>query len=302
MTLQASGAISLLDIAGEFSGAAPHALSEYYRSPNGLTSDNNTGVPLSGAIDFADFYSTTFVARGEQVYGAGTHTWTVPTGVTSVSVYALSGGSAGRTSGSGSGGSGGSYAYLNSHAVTPGEDIEVVVGAGGLAPSGGGGVSTFRNATTLRAAYFSTVGTSNGNGGTGGTATSSGSSDMGGGGGGAAGYSGNNTGAGGNGNTNGSNGSGGGGGGGGGGLYVAGDTRGGWGGGVGIYGLGANGAGGLKGDAGATGGAGSGGSGNVYGGGGGGRAVSGATNGVAGVVRIIWGPGRSFPSTDVGAS
>jgi len=172
MTLQASGAISLLDIAGEFSGIAPHALSEYYRSPNGLTSDNNTGVPLSGAIDFSDFYGTTFVARGEQVYGAGTHTWTVPAGVTSVCVYALSGGSAGRTSGSGSGGSGGSYAYLNNHAVTPGEDIEVVVGAGGIAPSGGGGVSTFRDATTLRAAYFSTVGTSNGNGGTGGTGTS----------------------------------------------------------------------------------------------------------------------------------
>lgn len=48
MTLQSSGAISLLDIATEFGGTAPHSLNEYYGAA--------AGVPTSGAIDFADFY------------------------------------------------------------------------------------------------------------------------------------------------------------------------------------------------------------------------------------------------------
>ena len=48
MALQTSGTISLLDVAAEFGGAAPHAISEYYgRAP---------GVPASGTIDLSDFY------------------------------------------------------------------------------------------------------------------------------------------------------------------------------------------------------------------------------------------------------
>jgi hypothetical protein len=53
MALQTSGAISLLDIAGEFGGSAPHSLSEYY----GVA----TGVPSSGAIDLSDFYGTSSI-------------------------------------------------------------------------------------------------------------------------------------------------------------------------------------------------------------------------------------------------
>lgn len=50
MALQASGAISLADIATEFGGSAPHSLSEYYGDGN---------APASGAIDLAnDFYGT----------------------------------------------------------------------------------------------------------------------------------------------------------------------------------------------------------------------------------------------------
>ena len=55
MALQSSGAISLNDIAGEFGGSTPHSLSEYYRN-GGLVTANNTNVPTSGTIDFADFY------------------------------------------------------------------------------------------------------------------------------------------------------------------------------------------------------------------------------------------------------
>jgi hypothetical protein len=78
------------------------------------------------------------------------------------------------------------------------------------------------------------------------------------------------------------------------------------GGGVGIYGLGATGAGGYgsnlptSGSSAQPGGAGSGGSGITYGGGGaGGASALDTLTGGAGVVRIIWGAGRAFPSTDV---
>ncbi|GGD03489.1 hypothetical protein GTQ45_02010 [Pyruvatibacter mobilis] len=48
MALQSSGPISLSQIAGEFGGAAPHSLSEYYGAA--------PGVPGSGVIKFSDFY------------------------------------------------------------------------------------------------------------------------------------------------------------------------------------------------------------------------------------------------------
>jgi hypothetical protein len=47
MTLQASGAISLQDIEGEFGGSAPTSLSEYYGSDT---------APSSGEISLFDFY------------------------------------------------------------------------------------------------------------------------------------------------------------------------------------------------------------------------------------------------------
>lgn len=57
MALQASGTISISDIATEFGGTAPHSLSEYYRG-GGLVPDTgtNSGVPTSGAISLSDFY------------------------------------------------------------------------------------------------------------------------------------------------------------------------------------------------------------------------------------------------------
>lgn len=48
MTLQASGAISLLDVATEFGGAVPHSMNEYYAAA--------AGVPTSGLISLSDFY------------------------------------------------------------------------------------------------------------------------------------------------------------------------------------------------------------------------------------------------------
>lgn len=57
MVLQASGEISLGDIVAEFGGAAPHALSEYYRG--GAYVQNiaqNSAVPTSGQIKLSNFY------------------------------------------------------------------------------------------------------------------------------------------------------------------------------------------------------------------------------------------------------
>lgn len=48
MALQTSGPISVEDIAVEFGGTAPHALSEYYGAAS--------GIPASGAIAISDFY------------------------------------------------------------------------------------------------------------------------------------------------------------------------------------------------------------------------------------------------------
>lgn len=48
MALQTSGAISLANIQSEFGGSNPIGLNEYYGAAS--------GIPASGAIDFADFY------------------------------------------------------------------------------------------------------------------------------------------------------------------------------------------------------------------------------------------------------
>lgn len=48
MPIQNSGSISLLDIANEFGGTAPHSLSEYYGAAG--------GIPASGTIQLDDFY------------------------------------------------------------------------------------------------------------------------------------------------------------------------------------------------------------------------------------------------------
>ena len=47
MGLQTSGVISLLNIANEFGGSAPHSLSEYF---------SKDGSPASGVISIGDFY------------------------------------------------------------------------------------------------------------------------------------------------------------------------------------------------------------------------------------------------------
>jgi hypothetical protein len=89
-------------------------------------------------------------------------TWTVPAGVTSVSVLAVGGGGGGgggvtaSTVGSGGGGGGGGVVYAQNYPVTPGAPITVTVGAGGVSGGaangsngGAGGNSVFDALTAL---------------------------------------------------------------------------------------------------------------------------------------------------------
>jgi len=240
------------------------------------------------------------IPAGQQAFTtAGTYSWVCPYAVTSVSVVAVGGG--------GASGGGGGLGYKNNIAVVPGQSYAVVVGRGGPAdPSHttfyDGDDSYFNSALTVKGGggrAFSTnsggtfVGDGGGNGGAGNSA-----------GGGAGGYSGN----GGAGSFSDSGAAGQGGGGGGGAAYSGGSGgQYGPGGGVGILGQGTSGAGGVyQGSVGGRGGSGGADAGEQNGGaygGGGGRSSSGSGysgGGAVGAVRIIWGAGRAFPSTNTG--
>lgn len=221
-----------------------------------------------------------------------TFTWTCPAGVTSVCVVCIG-------SGKPNGGAGGGLSYKNDIAVTPGTGYTVFIGW---------------NSSNKRTYFISNTGLRT-DGRAGGT--SSYGADGGGYGGfgnvsgaGAGGYSGNGGQAYGETNQSGAAGSGGGGGAGGGVYNYPSNWAGGGGGGVGVYGEGSSGAGGsgVAGGGGGSGGgaggscpgtSGPGGDGGNYGGAAG-QGQNGAGTPGPGAVRIIWGEGRSFPSTNVG--
>ncbi len=282
--------------------------------------------------------ATPKAVAGQQAYTtAGSYTFTVPAGVTSISIVCIGGGCGGNgTDNPLFAPRAGSLAYRNNYTVAPGDNINVVVGAGGFggivytsAATAGGDSSVAstvlafggNSATQTNVGAVSyTGGSSSGNSATGGA-------------GGAGGYAG----AGGNGGTanttsSGSAGTGGSGGGGGcssqtttldgnGDVITRTSYPPGGGGGVGLLGQGSNGAagsgttesageGGGGGSSGASGGTSNnmnGAAGGLYGGAGsaGGLYVYdygnyadyySGGNGGGGAVRIIWGAGRSYPS------
>jgi hypothetical protein len=294
------------------------------RPDSGSLDTSAWGTITTGVTKTTDAGTTTAyeIPSGSQTYTtAGDYTFTVPDNVTTLSIFCIGCGGVG--GGTTAGGGGGGSAYIASVTVTPGQDLYVRVGnktVGVSDPLSFTGVSTttpIASSTTYILATAGGAGTVGGGGsgsgtapfasavaGTGGTGGPSGTgltgTPPGGftGGGGAAGYGG----TGGRGGFYytvsgsqiaqfdygaGSGGTGGGGGGGGYGGYGAG--------GVGILGIGSPGAGGAgaaRGGGGSGGSNGSGSTGGNYGGGGG--SGSGAAGSAA--VRIIWGPGRTYPS------
>ena len=283
-----------------------------------------TGISTTGLQLYIDAgVSTSFTQTagvGQSAFTTpGTYTFIVPLGTTSISAVVVGGGGGGgndtNPDEAGSGGGGGGLAYQTSIAVTPGESLTVVVGAGGGSDTAGGQSNINRSGTNLVAANGGGRGQSpdDGNaGGAGGTVVvgtggaggaggaTTGTNTQGSGGGGAGGYSGTG-GTGQDGDTTPAATAGAGGAGGGGGQNAGG-------GGVGILGAGGNGAAGTAGVGGGAGSSGTAGSnsgvsngaGGAYGGGGAG-AAGGDTpgSGAGGAVRIIWGSGRSYPSTNV---
>ena len=114
----------------------------------------NNPTDTTAYVNFNNGYVTQFgTATGnitgysyDQFATAGTYTWTVPTGVTKISVAAVGGGGGGaQKSAGGSGGGGGLVSYTNSVSVTPGDIYTVVVGAGGVTGGNAGvnGDSTY---------------------------------------------------------------------------------------------------------------------------------------------------------------
>ena len=268
------------------------------------------------------------IAPGEAAFlNAGTYSWTVPDGVWKVHVAAVGGGGGGQNSWANPAGAGAGLGWKNDILVTPGSTVQVVVGSGGGNASNGG-TSYFVDTSTV-AGYgggSASGGTGGPNqngrgggyvgdgGGAGGNATDWS------GGGGAAGYSG-------QGGNVGSNGNGGGAAGGNGYSSTWGSGAGG---GVGIYGEGSSGNGFYTpwNGTGSPGGGGNPGSngergmygenpwsgrgessnnirGGNYGGGGGGPGTnwpSCSGDGAPGAVRVIWGDGRAWPSTNADLS
>jgi hypothetical protein len=243
-------------------------------------------------------------------FGSGTYIWQCPPGVTSVSVVCIGGGSGSLSQTYTTAPGGGGLGWKNNIPVVPGQNYTVVVGKGGdylSAPNAtnpSGGDSYFISASIVRGGGggVGSGGTFTGDGGGNGGYSGSGA------GGGAGGYTGNGGGA-------EQSGTGGGASGGGGYSSTYGYSSGG---GTGPFGQGASGVfqsyvGGAGGSGGENG---RGGEnphmsygnfqveGGLYGGGSGqggnSQPAYGAKRGGRGCVRIIWGAGRSFPSTGTG--
>lgn len=80
MTLQASGAIAMSQLRGEFGGSAPDAISEYYRGGARVPDIQvNALVPTSGAIKLRDFYGAAVAANFSTTMTRGTDGDKVPT-------------------------------------------------------------------------------------------------------------------------------------------------------------------------------------------------------------------------------
>lgn len=305
----------------------------------------NNGLATS-AVAINDSSAT--VPSGSAAFSSpGTFSWTVPEGVTSICGVAIGGGGGGMcsrgtisgTQVTAAGGAGGGLGYFNALSVTPGDTVEIVVGAGGsggardaqqsgrtngqngsnslirynsVTYAQGNGGNGGKTSTVNGGTYIGGSGTVSGGGGNGGNGYGTSGGWDGGAGGGAGGYSGN----GGSGGPNiGSNGSGGGGGGASSDdyQYAGGFSQtGGSGGSTGTLGEGTSGTRGvydynLNYGTPQNGGAGSVKTSATYGGGGAGGTMyayytagtRSAGGGSNGAVRIVWGANKSFPDNIV---
>ena len=126
-------------------------------SAGNVTFTPGTNPEFTGSEDHPD---VEYLGVGQKQFPVGSHTWTVPNGVRFISAVLVGGGGGGGgnngNSGPGSsGGGGGGLRWINNLVVTPGEVLNVVVGAGGAAGTpynhayAGGSSYIKRGSTTL---------------------------------------------------------------------------------------------------------------------------------------------------------
>lgn len=159
MAIKASGSsLALSEIATFWGGSQPHSLSEYYAGGSnvfsGAEDEAGNDIPSSGgALKFSDFYSTHTVTTGGTTNFTSSGTYTIPLGVSTLTItlYGAGGsGGEGDESGSGGGGGGGGSGGVVQGTLTVSNNVQgnptqqtiaVTIGAGGDAPSDGDKVS-----------------------------------------------------------------------------------------------------------------------------------------------------------------
>lgn len=115
---------------------------------SGLTSGDTVTctVAAQNAVGFgaeSSASSGVLIPSAQNYTTSGTYLFTIPAGVSAVSIAAIGagGGGYGNSSTAGSGGGGGAFAYVNNLSVTAGQQITVVLnqaGVGGINPTAGG--------------------------------------------------------------------------------------------------------------------------------------------------------------------
>ena len=148
MTIKAAGAsLSFTEIEAEWDNASPFSLSEFYSGTStvfsGAADGDGNAIPSSGAISFSDFYDTTYFQTTSASSATGNPAVTVPNGANAIFIVSMFGGggggfkgqaytkAGGESAGAGGGGAGGRLGQY--FTVTPGDQLSVVIGAGGAA-------------------------------------------------------------------------------------------------------------------------------------------------------------------------
>lgn len=169
MAIKASGSsLSFSEIATFWGGSTPHSLSEYYANGSnvfsGAEDEAGNDIPSSGALSFSDFYSTHTTTTGGTTNFTSSGTYTIPLGVSTLTVTLYGGGGQGGEgdeSGAGGGGGGGGSGGIVQGTLTVSNNIQgsptaqtisVQVGIGGQASSsrasGGNSIITYNGQST----------------------------------------------------------------------------------------------------------------------------------------------------------
>ena len=126
---------SIVDNMGGKSFSTGGLLKFYSNPPDLATGGASSYIDFNKNVNtnFGNFIATATNFSSQLFNTPGTYSWTVPDGVTSISVAGIGGGGGGsQKSAGGSGGGGGLVNYVNTITVVPGTTCTIVVGGGGV--------------------------------------------------------------------------------------------------------------------------------------------------------------------------